>query len=40
MIQKEKKILAEIEPRGQGENYTVFLSYYDLDWFHQKINEL
>lgn len=40
MIQKEKNVLAEIEPRGQGGNYTVFLSYYNLDWFHKKVKEL
>ena len=40
MIHKEKRVLIEIEPRGQGGVYNVFLSLYNLDWFQEKIKEL
>lgn len=37
LIQKKKKIMVEIEPRGRAEAYNIFLSYYDLDWFHEML---
>lgn len=40
MIHKENKILVEIEPRGRAEAYNIFVSYYDLGWFHKKLVEL
>ena len=37
---KEKNILTELEPRGQGETYNIFLSYYQLNWFYDMVMEL
>jgi hypothetical protein len=40
LIHKEKNILTEMEPRGQGETFNIFLSYYQLNWFHDMIRAL
>lgn len=40
MVHREKKLLVELEPRGQGDLFNVFLSYYDLDWFKNRLNDL
>ena len=40
LAHKEKNILAEMEPRGQGEIYNIFLSYYQLNWFHDMVRDL
>jgi len=40
LVHKEQKLLVEIEPRGQGDLYNVFLSIYDLNWFSDKLNGL
>ncbi len=40
LIHKEKNILTELEPRGQGETFNIFLSYYQLNWFHDMIRAL
>ena len=40
LIHKEKNILTELEPRGQGETFNIFLSYYQLNWFHDLIRAL
>ena len=40
LVHKEKNILTELEPRGQGETFNIFLSYYQLNWFHDLIRAL
>ena len=40
LIHKEKNILTELEPRGQGETFNIFLSYYQLNWFHDMVRAL
>ncbi len=40
LVHKEKNILTELEPRGQGETFNIFLSYYQLNWFHDMIRAL
>lgn len=40
LIHKEKNILTELEPRGQGGTFNIFLSYYQLNWFHDMIRAL
>jgi len=40
LIHKEKNILTELEPRGQGETFNIFLSYYQLNWFHEMVRDL
>jgi hypothetical protein len=40
LIHKEKNILTELEPRGQGQTFNIFLSYYQLNWFHDMIRAL
>ena len=35
-VNKEKKILLDVESRGQGNVYNVFLNYYNLTWFNNK----
>lgn len=37
LIHKKNKIMVEVEPRGRAEAYNIFLSYYDLDWFREKL---
>ena len=32
LVHKEKNILTELEPRGQGETFNIFLSYYQFNW--------
>jgi len=40
LVNKEEKILTELEPRGQGETFNIFLSYYHLNWFQKMIRAL
>jgi hypothetical protein len=40
LVNKEEKILTELEPRGQGETFNIFLSYYHLNWFQKMISSL
>lgn len=40
LVHKEKNVLTELEPRGQGETFNIFLSYYQLNWFHQMVKAL
>ena len=40
LVHKKKNILTELEPRGQGETFNIFLSYYQLNWFHDMIRAL
>ena len=40
LAHEEKNILAELEPRGQGEIYNIFLSFYQLNWFHDMVRDL
>lgn len=40
LVHKEKNILTELEPRGQGETFNIFLSYYQLNWFHDMVRDL
>ena len=40
LIHKDKNILTELEPRGQGESFNIFLSYYQLNWFQNMIRAL
>ena len=40
LVHKEKNILTELEPRGQGETFNIFLSYYQLNWFHHMVKAL
>ena len=37
LIHKKNKIMVEVEPRGRAEAYNIFLSYYNLDWFREKL---
>ena len=36
-VNKEKNILLDFESRGQGNIYNVFLSYYNLTWFSDRV---
>ena len=36
-VNKEKNILLDLESRGQGNIYNVFLSYYNLTWFSDSV---
>jgi hypothetical protein len=40
LVNEEKKILTELEPRGQGDTFNIFLSYYQLNWFQNMIRAL
>ena len=35
-VNEDKTILAEMEPRGHGGTYSVFIAFYPHDWFLKK----
>ena len=35
-IDPERQILVEVDPRGQGSIYNIFVTYYNYDWFLKK----
>ena len=32
-VDKDKTVVIEFDPRGQGDIYNVFVTYYNYDWF-------
>ena len=32
-VDKDKTVLIELYPRGQGTVYNVFVTFYNYDWF-------
>ncbi len=37
MVQREKNLLIEMEPIGQGSIYNIYVTFYNYDWFVAKI---
>ena len=35
-VDKNKTVVIEFDPRGQGDTYNVFVTYYNYDWFLKK----
>tara|TARA_B100000768_G_scaffold170288_1_gene176557 strand:+ start:1380 stop:1889 length:510 start_codon:yes stop_codon:yes gene_type:complete len=35
-VDKDKTVVIEFDPRGQGDIYNVFVTYYNYDWFLKK----
>ena len=35
-VDKDKTVVIEFDPRGQGDTYNVFVTYYNYDWFLKK----
>ena len=35
-IDPERQVLVEVDPRGQGSIYNIFVTYYNYDWFLEK----
>lgn len=35
-VDKDKTIVVELDPRGQGDTYNIFVTYYNYDWFLEK----
>lgn len=39
-VNKEKNILLDVESRGQGNIYNIFLNFYNLTWFSNKTKRI
>ena len=39
-VNKEKNILLDVESRGQGNIYNIFLNFYNLTWFYNKTKRI
>lgn len=37
-VDPDKRVVIEMDPRGQGSIYNVFLTFYNYDWFLRKAN--
>ena len=35
-VDPEKTVVVEVDPRGQGTVYNVFVTFYNYDWFLKK----
>jgi len=35
-VDPDKKTVVEIDPRGQGSVFNIFVTYYNYDWFLKK----
>ena len=35
-VDEDETIVVEFDPRGQGDTYNVFITYYNYDWFLKK----
>ena len=35
-VDKEKTVVVEVDPRGQGSVYNIFVTFYNYDWFLKK----
>ena len=39
-VNKEKNILLDVESRGQGNIYNIFLNFYNFTWFYNKTKRI
>ena len=36
-VDPDKKTVVEVDPRGQGSVYNIFVTYYNYEWFLKKL---
>jgi hypothetical protein len=37
-VDPDKRVVIEMDPRGQGSIFNVFITFYNYDWFLRKAN--